>query len=170
MQAPILGKATPFVLAAFGKQRRTLETDDPVVNPLDGTEGSVGIGSFCDPLLLFKGGMEWQIRQKFAIAAAAGVALNLDEFDRTSLFVDFEGNYTFDNGGYVGAGLGLWDINHGDNITPNLLFHFGVPIVKHTDGRAKLLFDFESRLFFDNFSDIDNNYQFSVGLRYRFLK
>ncbi len=146
----------PFILGAFSKQRRTLEDDDEV------------LGSFCDPLAGFKAGVQIQAAPHFMIAPAAGVAINLDEGSRTSLFGDLELNYTFDNGGYVGTGVGVWDFNHGDNVTANLLLHFGAPITHDADGRAKLLFAFESRLFFDHFDEPSSNYQFWAGLRYVF--
>jgi hypothetical protein len=142
-------------MGAFGKQRRTLEED-------------LVIGSFCDPLLGVKGGVQFQISPHFMIAPAAGIALNLDEGGRTSLFAEAEFNYTFDNGGYVGPGIGIWDFNHGDNVTPYLLIGFGVPLTRYDDNRARLLFVGESRLFFDEFDEIDNNYQFWAGIRYVF--
>jgi hypothetical protein len=151
-----LDRVDPFIMGAFGKQRRTIQ------------EGDVVIGSFCDPLFGVKGGVQFQVTPKFMLAPAVGVAFNFDESDRTAVFADFETNYTFDNGGYIGTGIGLWDIFDGDNITPNLLVHFGVPLSKYADNRARLLFVAESRLFFDEFSDIDNNYQFWAGVRYVF--
>ena len=81
------------------------------------------------------------------LAPAAGVAFNFDESDRTAVFADLELNYTFDNGGYVGTGVGVWDLFDGDNITPNLLIHLGAPITRYADDKAKLLFVVESRLF-----------------------
>jgi hypothetical protein len=146
----------PFIMGAFGKQRRTLEDDGEV------------LGSFCDPLAGFKAGVQIQAAPHFMIAPAAGVAINLDEGSRTSLFGDLELNYTFDNGGYVGTGVGVWDFNHGDNVTADLLLHFGAPLTHDADGRAKLLFAFESRLFFDHFDEPSSNYQFWAGLRYVF--
>ena len=146
----------PFVMGAFGKQRRTIEEDDIV------------LGSFCDPILGFKGGVQFHLSPRFMLAPAAGVAFNFDESDRTAVFADLELNYTFDNGGYVGSGIGIWDLFDGDNITPNLLIHFGVPVSRYADDAARLLFIAESRLFFDEFDNIDNNYQFWAGVRYVF--
>lgn len=146
----------PFVMGAFGKQRRTIEEDDVV------------LGSFCDPILGFKGGVQFHLSPRFMLAPAAGVAFNFDESDRTAVFADLELNYTFDNGGYVGSGIGIWDLFDGDNITPNLLIHFGVPVTRYADDAARLLFIAESRLFFDEFDNIDNNYQFWAGVRYVF--
>jgi hypothetical protein len=153
--API-DRVHPFILGAFGKERRTLEED-----------GSV-IGTFCDPMIGIKGGVQYQLSPHFMLAPAVGIGINLDEGDRTVLFAELEANYTFANGGYLGTGIGVWDFGHSDNVTPHLLVHLGVPVVRYADERARLLFAVESRLFFDNFDDIENNYQFWAGLRYVF--
>ncbi len=143
-------------MGAFGKQRRTLDGgDDPSAS-----------GSFCDPLLGFKGGVQIQLGPHVMVAPAFGVAVNLDQSGRTSVFGELELNRTFGNGGYIGTGVGVWDFNHGNNVTGNLLIHLGAPIARYVDGRSRALFVVEGRLFFDQMSHIDNNYQFWAGLRY----
>ena len=150
-------------MGAFGKQRRTIDVDD--LDDLDDLEGE-SLASFCDPLVGIKAGVEFWVTPNFVIAPAVGVAINLDESDRTGMFVDGELNYVFDGGAYIGTGLGVWDAF--DDGTLNLLLHGGVPITKYPDGRGRLLFVVEGRLFFDELDAIDNNYQFWGGLRYRF--
>ena len=149
-------------MGAFGKQRRTVEADD-----LDDAVGAeAGIGSFCDPLVGLKAGVEFRVTPRVVLAPAVGVALNLDESDRSGMFVDGEINYVFANEAYIGTGLGVWDMF--DDATLNLLVNFGIPMARFSDGRARLLFVVEGRLFFDEFDNIDNNYQFWGGLRFRF--
>ena len=80
---------------------------------------------------------------------------------------DAELNYRFGNSAYLGAGVGLWDFNHGDFVTPNALVHFGIPLWKAADQKT-LFFVTEGRLFFDRISDADSNYQFWGGLRFLF--
>ena len=109
---------------------------------------------------------EFQVKPNLIIAPAVGVAFNLDDSERTSVFVDAELNYTFTNGGFIGTGLGVWDVF--DDGTVNLLLHAGAPVARYPDGRSRLLFVIEGRLFFDEFDNIDNNYQFWGGLRYVF--
>jgi hypothetical protein len=121
-------------------------------------------------MLGLKGGIEIPLAPKWVLAPAAGVAINFDESDRTAVFAEAEFNYKMANDGFIGAGLGVWDLFDGDDITPHLLLHFGVPVAKYADDKAKLLFVGEGRLFFDNFDDIDNNYQFWGGLRYVFRR
>jgi nucleoid-associated protein YgaU len=152
----------PFVAGFFGKQRRQYGADDPA------ELGTAFLPGFCDPLLGFKAGIEKTLgSSSWVVAPAVGVAYNTDESDRTSLFVDAELNYKFSNGAYVGTGLGLWDFNHGDYITPNGLVHFGIPLWKAADQKT-LYFVTEGRVFFDRASDIDSNYQFWGGLRFLF--
>ena len=150
-------------MGAFGKQRRTLDLGDDI-----DVDDDITVGSFCDPLLGFKGGVQFHLSPHFMLAPAAGVAFNFDESDRTAVFADLELNYTFDNGGYVGSGVGVWDLFDGDDIAPTLLLNFGAPISRYADDTAKLLFVVEGRLFFDELDNIDNNYQFWAGVRYVF--
>lgn len=143
------------MLGAFGKQRRTLENNNV-------------IGSYCDPLLGFKVGAQYQVSPHFMVAPAVGIALNMDERSRSSLFADLELNRTFNGGGFIGTGIGVWDFNHSKNMTPNLLLNAATPLTRWSDDHARLLVALEGRLFFDQMSHIDNNYQFWVGLRYVF--
>jgi hypothetical protein len=152
----------PFVAGFFGKQRRQYGADDPA------ELGTAALPGFCDPLVGLKVGFEKQLgSSQWVVAPAVGVAYNTGESDRTSLFVDAELNYKFTNGAYVGTGLGLWDFNHGDYMTPNGLVHFGVPLWRGAE-RNILYFVTEGRVFFDRASDIDSNYQFWGGLRFLF--
>jgi hypothetical protein len=153
--APLVRGFSPFILGAFGKQRRALEGD-----------AGVALGTFCDPLLGIKGGVEFNVKPNFVIAPAAGVAINLDESDRTSIFAEAEFNRLFDGGGFVGAGIGVWDLNHSDNVVPSLLIHGGAPITRYPDNRSRLLFVGEGRFFLGD--PIDDNYQFWAGVRYVF--
>ncbi len=156
---PAVDKVDPFIMGAFGKQRRTLEEE---------VGGASTIGSYCDVLLGFKGGVQYIASPKFMIAPAVGLALNLDEGSRTAVFGDVEFNRVFENGGLVGTGLGLWDVFDGDNLTLNWLVHAGVPLARYADGAARALFIAEGRLFFDEIDNIENNYQFWGGIRYIF--
>jgi hypothetical protein len=152
----------PFVAGYFGKQRRQYGADDPA------ELGTAFLPGFCDPLVGLKVGFEKQLgSSSWVVAPAVGVAYNTDESDRTSLFVDAELNYKFTNGAYVGTGLGLWDFNHGDYMTPTGLVHFGVPLWRGAE-RNILYFVTEGRVFFDRASDIDSNYMFWGGLRFLF--
>jgi hypothetical protein len=152
----------PFVAGFFGKQRRQYGEDDPA------ELGTAFLPGFCDPLVGLLVGIERRLgSSNWVIAPAVGVAYNTEESDRTSLFVDAELNYKFNNGAYLGTGVGLWDFNHGDYMTPNGLVHFGVPLWTGAE-QQRLYFVTEGRVFFDRASDIDSNYMFWGGLRFLF--
>jgi hypothetical protein len=108
------------------------------------------------------------VSPRFMIAPSVGLALNFDEGSRTAMFGEVEFNRVFDNGGYLGTGIGLWDLFDGDNITLSWLLGGGVPIAKYSDGKARALFVVEGRLFFDELDNMDDNYQFWAGVRYLF--
>lgn len=149
------GGLRPFAMVAFGKQRRRLLLAE-------------GLGSYCDPLLGAKGGVQFDVAPNLTIAPAVGIAANIDDGSRTSLFADLELTRTFANGAYVGTGFGLWDLNHGDNVTGNILMQAGTVLSQHASGLSRTLFAVEGRLFLDELSDARNNYQFWAGVRYVF--
>ena len=153
----------PFVMGAFGKERRVREVEN--VTPLPALVATNGI---CAPLIGVKGGVQYQVKPNFMVAPAAGVAFNLDDGGNTAIFAEVEANYTYTNGAYIGAGVGVWDFNHSDTVTGSLLAHFGVPVARDSAGAPTLYFIGEGRLFMDSFDDIANNYQFWGGIRYIF--
>jgi hypothetical protein len=153
-----------FMGGYFGKERRQRDTDISVGFPPQTIEVTEG---YCAPLLGLKAGMGFRVSPKFEIAPAAGFALNFDEGDQSSLFVESEFNYLFSNGGYAGLGIGWWDFNHGDTDTGSILYHFGVPVWASTTGNRVYLAG-ELRTFFEGFDEVGSNYQFWAGLRFKF--
>jgi hypothetical protein len=152
----------PFVAGFYGKQRRQYDENDPA------GLGTAALPGFCDQLVGLKAGYEWQLgASQWVIAPAVGVAFNVDETDRTSVFVDGELNYKFANGAYLGTGVGVWDFTHSDFVTPTALVHFGLPLWTGTN-QQRLFFVTEGRVFLRDASDIDSNYQFWGGLRFLF--
>ena len=152
----------PFIAGYFGKQRRQYGEDDPA------EIGTALLPGFCDPLVGVKGGVEFALGQSaWAVAPAVGFAYNTDESDRSSLFAEVELNYRYASQAFIGVGAGVWDFTHGDYVTPHALVHFGVPVWKGAAQRALFLVG-EGRVFFDQISDVDSNYMFWGGLRFRF--
>jgi hypothetical protein len=100
---------------------------------------------------------------------AAGVALSVvrddDKVREHALFVEAEANRWIGRG-FVGGGVGLWDLTRSDTITPVAMVHVGLPVADQI--RFPIYFLLEGRLFLDNADDIDNNYQFWGGIRIRF--
>jgi hypothetical protein len=152
----------PFLAGYFGKQRRQYGEDDPA------ELGTAFMPGFCDPLAGLIGGVEIALgNSAWAVAPAIGLAYNTGEADRTSLFAEVELNYRFANAAFIGFGAGAWDVTRGDYVTPHGLVHLGLPLWRGADQRA-MFFVTEGRVFFDRISDVDSNYMFWGGLRFRF--
>ena len=149
-------KTRPFVAGNFGNERRTF-----------GEAPSVETSS--QLLSTVKGGVELHLRPGFMMAPAFGVAMKFEEGGRMSPYTEVEINHTFKTGGYAGTGFGVWDIGHdAHEAAATVLIHFGAPLVMSGPARARWLLTYESRLFFGQLNNIDNNYQAMVGLRYVF--
>ena len=159
-------RVRPFIAGYFGKQQRQYDDTDPAglgtIRP-DNT-----VPAFGNKLFGLKGGVALRMSPNWTFNPSLGVAFNLDEGDRTSVFGDVEINRLFVRGGYVGTGLTLWDFNHGDSFTLGWLGTAGIPIWKSDVKKHQLDFSVEWRQFFDRMSDPDVNYQFWGGIRYLF--
>jgi hypothetical protein len=153
-QARITAGVAPFVAPTFGNQRRTLE---------QGTE----IETLSELTSTVKGGLHIQLRPGLMVAPAAGITFNPGR-NGTSGFAEIEVNHTFRTGGYAGTGVGVWDLADRSRTAATVLIHFGAPLLLRGPGRAGLLVTYETRLFFGQLNNIDNNYQALVGIRYVF--
>ena len=161
-------RVRPFVSGFFGRQQRQYDDTDPaglgrlpsVVPRL------VDVPAFFDSLLGVKGGVALRMTDLLTFAPSVGVAANLDETDRTTLFGDAEIDFMFGSGAYVGTGLTVWDFAHSDHITPGWLGTVGIPLWRSEERMNQLLLGVEYRQLFDRMSDPDVNYQFWGGLKY----
>ena len=153
-----------FADGLFGKERRVRALDD---DALVGT----GEGEFaqCTPLVGLKLGVARRFDNDWELGGAVGVALSVvqddDKVREHALFVEAEVNRWIGRG-FVGGGVGLWDLTRSDTLTPTAMVHFGLPVADQL--RFPIYFLVEGRLFLDNVDDIDNNYQFWGGFRVRF--
>lgn len=158
-------RVRPFIAALFGKQHRQYDGTDPAgrgrIDPLTST-----VPAFGDPLVGVKGGVALKMTEHWTFAPAIGVAANLEDSERTSLFADAEIDYVFQRGIYLGTGVTLWDVTHREIFTPGWLGTMGVPIWQNDVRTHQLLFIGEWRQLFDRMSDPDVNYQFFGGLKY----
>ena len=141
-----------FIASFVGKERRT-RLDEFA-------------GGRCAPEVGIKVGPDIRLAPTVRFAPAIGAAINVRDTDNSSLFADAEIRKELAKG-FVGAGLGVWDFNHSDLVSPNLLVDFGV-LLKEYANTNKLYFTGEGRLFLDQADDIPNNYQFWGGVRYIF--
>jgi hypothetical protein len=160
----------PMFAGYFGKQQRQYDEDDPA--ELGFTMPDNTVTAFGDALFGFKAGMQINVagymESGFMFTPALGVAINLEEPSRTSLFGDLEVGYTFAKGMSLGTGLTLWDFTHGEQFTFGWLGTASFPVWNNQMKRHRLDANFEWRQFFDRMSDPDVNYQFWGGLKYLF--
>ena len=85
-----------------------------------------------------------------------------DDDSHTTLFADAAVNRVLDNG-FFGGGVSFWDIGK-DSSGVGLLLQGGFDLDK--DGKWQLVG--QTRVpFFNQFDNIENNYQFWGGLRFR---
>lgn len=148
-----------FAAALFGKERRTRDLDPA---PASGDP----FFSLCSPLLGVKFGAEYKATPNFKIAPAAGVAFNFEDSSYTSVFAEVEANIFATSGRtFVGAGIGVWDFTHSDDVAPSVLVHAGQQIWSNAK-ENKLFLVGEGRLFLNGDNGIENNYQFWGGLRF----
>ena len=90
-----------------------------------------------------------------------GVAINLRDSDNTSVLADVGIDKLFE-GGFIGGGVGIWDINHSDTRDGTIFVHGGFNLSE------KMELNIEGRLFMDMLDMIDNNYVYLLGIRYYF--
>jgi hypothetical protein len=139
----------PFADFMFGKERRVRVENT---------------GGLCAPLFGAKVGYMFQASQNFYIAPGIGEALNFDRNGNSSFFAEVEADIRADKN-LFGFGLGVWDVTHGDWVSPTLMVHYGRELNQDSRGN-KLFFLGEGRVFMNRFDDIQNNYQFWAGIRF----
>lgn len=145
---PVKVTAFPlFVAGYFGKERLVREEFG---------------GGRCAPLLGAKFGVLPEIGEHTEFEGAIGGKLNLRDSGNSSLFLDAAVNRLLSRG-FIGAGVSLWDLTQSDTRALATLVHGGIEL----DKRGRFLFEVEGRIPFDQFDDIDNNYQFWGGIRFR---
>lgn len=150
----------PFFTAFAGKERRLRDLDPVTGDPVDDDFTGAVVGGRCAPLF----GGTIGIAKIFADGGAqvfgqGGVAINLRDGENTSVFADV-GIDKILEGGYIGGGIGVWDLFHGDTIDGSIFAHGGVDI------NDRLQWNFEGRLFMSELGEISNNYALMTGIRY----
>ena len=138
-----------FVGAYFGKERMTHDDDD------------VAAFSRCSPLVGFQVGVQPKIGDNSEFEAALGVKFPFEDDAHTALFADAAVNRLLSRG-FFGGGLSYWDIGK-DSGGIGLLVQGGFDLDK--DGKWQ--FVGQARAPFSEFHNLDNNYQFWGGIRFR---
>lgn len=150
-------KVDVFLAALGGKERRLRETE---------TRGVTVENGVCAPLVGGKAGLDLRLGTSgWRLAPGLGFAVNTDETGDSSLFGEVELNYWVPSEkGFIGTGVGAWDLTHSDTLAATWLLHAGVELGRTGDDVRWLVVG-EGRLFLDQLDAIENNYQFWAGLR-----
>lgn len=157
-QVDVKGGPPVFIGGYFGKERLTHdEASDHDDRPVPFTEFSR-----CSPLVGFTLGIQPKIGENAEFEAAIGVKLPFDDDAHTTAFGDVAINRVLSRG-FFGGGISFWDIGK-DSSGVGLLVQGGVDLSK--DGKWQLVG--QTRVpFFNQFDNVENNYQFWGGLRFR---
>jgi hypothetical protein len=147
-----------FVGGYFGKER--LVHDHPVVEPAAGVTGLPA--TICAPHIGIAAGIQPKIGENAEGEVAVGYKINFEDGAHSSLFADGAVNYLL-GGGFIGGGLTFWDIFEDDTRFVGLLLQGGFDL--SDDGKWQLVG--QARAPFNKFDDLDNNYQFWGGIRFR---
>lgn len=151
-----------FIAPLVGKERRFREGEALGT----AAAAAAAAATLCSPLIGARIGPDIRMTPNVRFAPAVGVAFNTRDGGNSSLFADAEIRRELTKG-FIGAGVGVWDFNHSDWITPNVLVDFGVLLKEYTNTN-KLYFTGEGRLFPGRDNGLANNYQFWGGVRYIF--
>jgi hypothetical protein len=146
-----------FVGAYFGKER--LVHDHPVGNE-DITTGTGA--TICAEHLGVAVGFQPKIGENAEGEVAVGYKINFEDGAHSSLYADGAVNYLFGKG-FIGGGLTFWDIFEDDTRFVGLLVQGGFDLTP--DGKWQIVG--QARAPFDQFDDLDNNYQLWGGVRFR---
>jgi hypothetical protein len=146
-----------FLGGYFGKERLT---HDEVADHDD----VIPFATFarCAPLAGLAIGFQPMIGENAQFEAALGVKFPFEDDAHTTMFAEAAVNRVLDNG-FFGGGVSWWDIGK-DSTGVGLLLQGGFDLDK--DGKWQLVG--QTRVpFFNQFDDIDNNYQLWGGLRFK---
>ena len=156
-QVDVKGGIPIFVAGYFGKERLT---HDDAADHEDKTPFAEF--SRCAPLAGLAIGFQPMIGEKAQFEAALGVKFPFDDDAHTTIFGDAAINRVADKG-FFGGGISFWDIGK-DSSGVGLLLQGGFDLDK--DGKWQLVG--QTRVpFFNQFDNIENNYQFWGGIRFR---
>jgi hypothetical protein len=156
-QVDVQGGFPFFVGGYFGKERLTHDdaADHDDVTPFSAF-------SRCAPLAGFQLGVQPKIGENTELEAALGIKFPFEDDAHTAAFADAAVNRLLSRG-FLGAGVSWWDIGK-DSTGVGLLLQGGFDL----DQNGKWQFVGQVRApFFNQFDNIDNNYQFWGGLRFR---
>lgn len=137
-----------FFIGVFGGKERFIRDEFP-----DGR---------CAPLLGVKVGVLPRLGEHAEAELSVGGKLNIRDTDNSSVFVDAALNALVGRG-FIGGGVSFWDLTLSDTRAAALLVQFGFNL----SDSGKYQFAVEGRSPFNELDNLDNNYQFWAGFRFR---
>jgi hypothetical protein len=156
-QVDVKGGPPVFVGGYFGKERLTHDEASDHPDRVPFTEFSR-----CSPEFGLQLGIQPKIGENAQFEAAVGVKFPTDSDAHTTAFLDAAVNRVLSRG-FFGGGVSYWDIGK-DSTGVGLLLQGGFDLDK--DGKWQ--FVAQTRVpFFNQFDNVDNNYQFWGGFRFR---
>jgi hypothetical protein len=156
-QVDVKGGFPIFVGGYFGKERLTHDeaSDHEDITPF-------AEFSRCAPQVGFEVGVQPKIGDNAEFEAALGVKIPFEDDAHTTLFADAAVNRLASRG-FFGGGISWWDIGK-DSTGVGLLLQGGFDL--DNDGKWQLVG--QTRVpFFNQFDNIENNYQFWGGIRFK---
>jgi hypothetical protein len=138
----------PFFVGAYGGKERLVQDNFP--------------GGRCAPLIGVQVGIQPMIGKSAQLEVALGGKINTRDSENSSIFGDVAINAVLGKG-FFGGGLTFWDLTESDTRAVGLLVQGGFDLTK--DGKWQLVA--QARAPFNQFDDIDNNYQVWGGFRFR---
>ena len=103
------------------------------------------------------------LNDRTSLLAQLGGAYNFDDSTHSTAFADIGLNQKIGDRGFIGGGVGVWDINDSDNTDGSFFLQGGLDAFETSKGRAQWFA--EARALFDEPSD---NTIFMTGLRFLF--
>jgi hypothetical protein len=155
-----------FIDAFGGKERRVRDRIDSVfINGVSAT--TIVPSGQCAPLVGMKVGLDFRLAtSQWRLVSALGLTGNTKVARNSTLLAEAEINRWFDDKGFIGSGIGVWDVTHSETLAPTWLVHGGREIARHE--ALRVLFVGEGRLFLNKLDDVPNNYQAWAGFRFMF--
>lgn len=156
--APVEQPGLFFIGGFLGKERRN---EQLAASPLFTAD--------CVATLGIKAGILPRINDNLEAELSAGLKIELEDHDfefeddtRVNIFIDAALNAYFGSG-FVGGGVSFWDLNVEETRTVALLIQAGFDLSPNR--RWQLVF--EARAPFEDMDNLDNNYMFWGGIRFR---
>ena len=159
-EAPAAAGVLPFIAPFIGYEDRVRDEcpEDPGEAYGDGHQ-TQNDGAIAGAIL----GLLKPLNDRTSLLAQLGGAYNFDDSTHSTAFADIGVNHKVGEKGFVGGGIGIWDINDSDNTDGSFFLQGGVDAFETSKGKAQWFA--EARALFDEPGD---NTIFMTGMRFFF--